>query len=1809
MSYQMKNKLNPKRKNLTNKKTHGFNHARCSNEQNALTLDNQVSQILSKSRNMSIDRQIEYAKEVASDEVVLRAVYKRLAIIQKLEDNHKANDMLSRIKSRAKMARRQCKTKYQAACISLPSSVTKSGTIKLVEDVCMLLYMIFDSQDAEGDFNFFKITIAVVNFLKLRTGQSIIMDSRVTFLANLIKDSVLTMGRLLFEKDITEVMNAYNESREANFSFQSEEATFVKGTSAMRAVLNKYEEVRHSKFVNKLGEVCTYLLSFSIFDSIGEKFVSERTFKAIKFQALKEHKFAGPDFIYCILDTIVFVCERGYQCVKLGSMQPLVHDESKYDTWVEEANNLIIKSKYLGNAEANNIDEHQYLADLTRLIDQGRSISNVIRSYSVDDRNAKRYFDKILADLTMLKHNYITLESAMSERRTPLGVLIDGGSSVAKSTFAKILFFHYGRVRAKPIDDHYRYCRTALDEFWSGYNSAKWCVHFDDVACFKANICKEGDPSVGELIQTINQIPHNPPQAVLEDKGKTPVRAEFVTVSTNTHHMNVHSYYEVPLAVQRRLPIVINIRPKIQYDKNGMMDQSKVNITKDGSYPDLWDIHVYKIVPTKEPNDRFAKVGTYEPLFFFDNIYIFLKWFTERIQSHNYDQTEVMESIETMRTVLTCEKCYVPLQHCVCENTELVARSLVKITEDVRQKEAAASIDQFFCNLPIDNSHMFQRYVEPIEVAQSGQIHDTNVFLELGYQDLVMSNWYHEVLDKELLNIHVYDAARTEIGRWMHSAFTSDDMCVLNNSKFETTFIREFGKCETLLREHLETTRYMITRYWFSPLALLCVEHNIPVFILDNVDEPVKQFCSPSSFARMQRWFDDISVKYTSTKNAHFVPTILKCDSKMIEEINSTIVKMNVPSWKAHIPDLSFLHKGLGLVAIKHIELSSKYPIYWGLTGFGIFNSIANLCVLNAYGIALGTVILMKTHIGALGHRLKKLIGDHPALAKLIMVCLLAYTFSGIIKSFMSSIILQADVETKGKPMTVTPKDLRRKNPWYKKITELTADFIPEGVSANVNSSIDKLAEKTSTNVVRISANSINDDGTYKVSSFNGFCIGGQYYVVPLHSVGEMRSSEWDVRWLSEEANILAHTSGAYTPACLIKTYQQELAIVRLPFMLVRKSMKNFIFGKYCTTGIFNGKYSIRNKVGELTSIYSKRIVPSIELLAGHDKPIQCMLSKLDKPTVVGDCCAPLIVETAYGPFIAGLHIALRDGTDAISICIDSSMYENLDIVIDNAPHGGNISLQALDEKSNLQFHETGSVEVYGTLVGKRNSTFKSKVTKSLLNERMCNLGYANDYFPPPFEKPNTWFEAIKNKADIKHLFTQEHLNKAKKIYLRHLISSLSKQDLTNLHIISQKEALNGQSSVCYLDSIDLNTSGGFGKPGHKGKWVELVESEDGQEIVLTPEDKDTLQQIENTYMNNQVYKPLFMTFPKDEPLPYEKVVVKEQFRLINNGPMVWNIWMRMHFLPFAKLVQENKFKFACAPGMVAQGLEWHLLQKYLTKFGDERIVAGDYSKYDQRMSSTLILACGEIIVDLYKYAGHTSSEDLQAMRVAFYDLAFPTYCQKGDVMQFFGSNSSGNVMTVIINSVVNVLLMILAYTHIEKDDDFFENVNLMTYGDDNIMGVSPKVKNFNHTSISDFLTKRGMTYTMADKSSESIPFSSIFEVEFLKRSFRFEPELGVYLAPLRKDSIVKSLMINVPSRTISRESQQVYIISTALYEFSFYGRNTFEEWRKRLLTWMEELDLMIHFTDSLFPSYDELLERYHQTSKSTEEVAAHLLD
>ena len=163
---------------------------------------------------------------------------------------------------------------------------------------------------------------------------------------------------------------------------------------------------------------------------------------------------------------------------------------------------------------------------------------------------------------------------------------------------------------------------------------------------------------------------------------------------------------------------------------------------------------------------------------------------------------------------------------------------------------------------------------------------------------------------------------------------------------------------------------------------------------------------------------------------------------------------------------------------------------------------------------------------------------------------------------------------------------------------------------------------------------------------------------------------------------------------------------------------------------------------------------------------------------------------------------------------------------------------------------------------------------------------------------------------------------------------------------------------------------------------------------------------------------------------------------------------------------------------------------------------------------------------------------------------------------------------------------------------DFKKNVSLMTYGDDNIMGVSKDCNWFNHTSIMNVLASIGITYTMADKNQPSIPYIHIDECTFLKRSWRWEEELQSYVCPLEEQSIHKSLTTWVPSKTIDKYNQMVAVISSANSEYFFYGKEVFNKHHAFFKRILQQQPYCAYVSTSTLPDWDALCQRFREASK-----------
>jgi len=180
------------------------------------------------------------------------------------------------------------------------------------------------------------------------------------------------------------------------------------------------------------------------------------------------------------------------------------------------------------------------------------------------------------------------------------------------------------------------------------------------------------------------------------------------------------------------------------------------------------------------------------------------------------------------------------------------------------------------------------------------------------------------------------------------------------------------------------------------------------------------------------------------------------------------------------------------------------------------------------------------------------------------------------------------------------------------------------------------------------------------------------------------------------------------------------------------------------------------------------------------------------------------------------------------------------------------------------------------------------------------------------------------------------------------------------------------------------------------------------------------------------------------------------------------------------------------------------------------------------------------------------------------------------------------------------------AYTLSNPDkncDNFKKHVNLMTYGDDNIMGVSDEAPWFTHTAIAQRLATIGVKYTMADKEAESIPYINIKDTSFLKRSFVYDKDIKRIVAPLDHDSIEKMLTVWVRSKTITEEEQALAVISSAIREYFFYGKSVFEIKRNMFKTIIQQLDIEKYSDDTTLPTYGELLDEYLKRSAIADEM------
>jgi len=795
------------------------------------------------------------------------------------------------------------------------------------------------------------------------------------------------------------------------------------------------------------------------------------------------------------------------------------------------------------------------------------------------------------------------------------------------------------------------------------------------------------------------------------------------------------------------------------------------------------------------------------------------------------------------------------------------------------------------------------------------------------------------------------------------------------------------------------------------------------------------------------------------------------------------------------------------------------------------------------------------------------------------------------------------------------PTNDERENVWYNQDFTLTSFEVSRQSSSAMSEDFNKFVSRIADNCVSVRTYRF---GTTKYTPGKMTCLGGHIYITNNHNIPDVGSGS---RMILVQSSCLGVSRNLEFVICeddIVRYPKRDIAFLKIRNIPPKKNIIKYIANKDCK-GTFKGVSLSRLFDGSVRS-FDVNNAKHRDVVTTSSKlgvlPLRTIEGVTETKTESGDCGSLFVANTELGYIIMGIHVGVNMSNNKICFTsIDSEFCETM--FQDNSKYSvessefdllssssQNRQVSTLDKKSVFRYMNGGCANVFGSFTGFRNIP-RSKVGLTPIVNNLDKLGYKIRYGAPVMGSYVPWRIGALDLVQPICRLSSCVLANCKKSYMDKIVKEVNISEIKKtLIVLDDFTALNGAAGVCYIDKLNRNTSAG--NPWKKSKKYFLKKTDPVGEnldpVVVDEEIDDRLENIIKRYLDGRQAHPNFCAHLKDEPVSFKKIKMGKT-RVFTGAPMDWSIIVRKFLLTSTRLIQNNRFAFEAAPGTIAQSLEWQEIYEYVTCHGEDRIIAGDYKSFDKRMSPVEILTAFDILHDLCELSGNFTQEELKVIRCIAEDTAFPLVDYAGDLVQFYGSNPSGNPLTVILNSIVNSLRMRYMYHELCGNcESFNDNVSLLTYGDDNIMSVSRNCDWFNHTSIARKFAEYGIGYTMADKEAESVPFINISDASFLKRTWRYDEDLKCFLAPLEHESIEKMLTVWTRSKSIPEEAQCVAIISTALREYFFYGKDIFIEKRNMFEQLIKEEKLECWIEESTLPTWDDLVNQFWRSSK-------HILD
>lgn len=1625
-------------------------------------------------------------------------------------------------------------------------------------------------------------------------------------------------------------------------------------TEELDNLWNHYDQVAGSLLAKKMKKVVNHTVAHCVYHKMGIA-VDPILFAQIEKEQIRPSLISCSTFAIALGKLITFLLKQGRQALLLGSLQPLFIDGTTVSAWITRVKKLKADSEFVGNPQAVGFSIFEYLSNLNEAYEEGKAVAKVVKGGSMEYKFVQAY----LIELDTLRRRHLTVTFAQCVRKQPFAVCIYGTPGIGKSSVLEAIWHTLCRALNLKPDPGLKFQHCADDEYMTNFRSYMHTIVLDDVAQQNPAKIQGVDPSVSLVMRIINTQPLSPPQAALDDKGKTPVLSDLVIATTNTLDMNLPQYFPNSYAAMRRFPVHIEPIVKPEF---GRMDSSSEGVrvldsekaAKHIGFPDFWKFVIRKPVQKAGQRGVFAYVTT------INSMAELLQYIIPIARKHMSAQEAFLRAANEMKDMKLCTGCEVPEQICVCDNS--IAPDSVVVPDDPSLSEEEDSfcerctksffngdtckcagwykgLEQQVDSAPAETfspselarilapqvacyaTESSTRFCSRIDSVAwrvlSSQEYDEYVYhrdavMRIIVGDLAIKSASAVISGEKGYNDGFFEPAPLVIedtssseGTEENPEFWDDELKELSDAtgflpwedkevpirkpRIATpavvaalrsrlvergmllTEVDEFLGCH-LGRELArgKTVKEIIAdglRWQEAKLKEASQEYADTFDLLDEIEDEAAQKLHGSP------WYDRaIAYVISATIRLYFEWGLVKSAVDFFAR-RSYVRRLVLRKFRRHLiraEHAKAIARGIGTKIDQKLSGGSQ----WVRVGLALSTLLVTVMTV------AGVIVLIRGKSAVDTSERMATPGERREEPKVVVI---DGKDSEDLDNEPSSEEVKPQMDSKGCQTENIPhlqaRDLRAvgkmppsaasdsvKNVWVREERCVTAlDFSPKR-PLHLEPFVDKLTY----NVLRYEFRTKDEKGTFDMRS-TMFVVCDGVILVNAHALPEEDQFVLKV-YLGGRGKVSPIQELQLNQSQVTRYNHRDMAIIQTKGLVSVFKTVLHAFPKVTYNGTGNGFYLLRGKDGSVTKLKVNCIERhSVSLVAGLKYPFVGMawVGYPEEPTKTGDCGSPLVMETGYGPVVVGFHFAYHaEPGRSYAVAItdeDVSFCPNVSVQV------GKIELydKQLVEKdtSFIDFHEDGRMFYHGEIEGWaakfKGSSFHTELWEYLHGKDPEFFG--DFYTCPPTHRWRPQQLALGEFMHPARGFDEVIVEKCAQAFLEHILNNLPQDELDLIVPVNIDVAVNGMPGMAYVDPIKRSTSMGFPFNKSKKGFLESLNNPlwaDGVKFDAEIE-KDILRVYE---LMLEGVRPhcIFSSNLKDEPISHAKALIFK-IRTFFKCPVALLVVVRMLTLSFCRVVQRNPFVFKCAVGINCHSREWDAVHAYLREVGD-KFIAGDYRFYDKKIPVVVMKWVWWIVKEICRASGHYSDEELLALDVLAAEMSSATIEFFQMIVTLIGGEVSGHQMTTIINCFINVML--LMYMWVENGrtpESFFELLRLIVLGDDHLVAVHESVEDYNLMLLARKFDEKGMGYTSADKSEATVPFDPIEKVTFLKRTFRYMPELGSIVGPLDRKSIAKMLMIQTASKAVCREEQLAQAMVAASMEAFYHGKEFFS-WLNKLL-------------------------------------------